>query len=483
MPADGILLSAQAHINTAVLTGESYPQQVIAGQPVYAGCQVVSEQVEMTVSEMGHRTRVGQILEKIESELKNKTPLTSLVDKVAQYFTIIVLAAGFLFFVGYSFVDANEAVRRALALVILACPCALAFATPLTQSLSLIKAAKNSYLIKNAAVLEKLSRIKLVAFDKTGTLTRGEFKFLCWDYGEPSLEQQQIIHQLEASSQHPIALALKKELAPFVQSLPAIALEDWQEIEGRGVFATIKSRRYSMQAAPSRIRQRREFDFFVTRVGLYADDQLVCVAVLGDEPKADAVRTLRHIEELGATPMILSGDAKEAVLGLAKELSLSARQALADMSPEAKHQWVKDHPQTLMVGDGANDSLALASADVSVAVQGSMESSLEAADIYLATGGVTPIWHLIKLGQDTMHVVRRNLYISIVYNLIGGISALLGLINPLVAAVLMPISSAIVVMSSLYGTYFLRRLSRKGSYWQSNSLPTQEMGRHREQLA
>ena len=176
VPADGIVLNEWVNINPSILTGESLPQKLFKNSVIYAGTQVVAGYAKILVKHTAGNSRIGQILKKVEEQIYNKTPLISLTDRAAQYFSIFILVAGAVFFSFYINVDPTEAVKRTLALIILACPCALAFATPLTQSLSLKKASKKGYLIKNAESLEKLNNVKNAFFDKTGTLTEAKMK-------------------------------------------------------------------------------------------------------------------------------------------------------------------------------------------------------------------------------------------------------------------------------------------------------------------
>ena len=466
VPADGIVLNEWVNINPSILTGESLPQKLFKGSVVYAGTQVVAGYAKILVKHTAGNSRIGQILKKVEEQIYNKTPLISLTDKAAQYFSIFILAAGALFFSFYINVDPAEAVKRTLALIILACPCALAFATPLTQSLSLRKASKKGYLIKNAESLEKLNYVKNAFFDKTGTLTQGQFEFLKWKspYLEesgtfsPDQETLNAIYSIEVYSQHPIARTLVKHLeGKRVKKLPVHSLA---EIPGSGISGTIDDDNYKIVSALPDENDRDDTDIISSLISIYKNGKLIAYACLGDRLHSDAKQTIAQLNTMGIKTHILSGDKSVPVSSVAKKLQIANEQSSSNLIPEKKNEIIKSVPNSLMVGDGANDSLAMSSDTVSIAVQGSVESCLVAADIYVTRKGVSPVKDLILLSKNTFGVIKRNLVFSFVYNFAGGVAALLGYISPLTAAILMPVSSLIVLSSAALGTKFLRGFNK-----------------------
>jgi Cu+-exporting ATPase len=466
VPADGIVLNEWVNINPSILTGESLPQKLFKGSVVYAGTQVVAGYAKILVKHTAGNSRIGQILKKVEEQIYNKTPLISLTDKAAQYFSIFILAAGALFFSFYINVDPAEAVKRTLALIILACPCALAFATPLTQSLSLRKASKKGYLIKNAESLEKLNYVKNAFFDKTGTLTQGQFEFLKWKapYLEesgtfsPDQETLNAIYSIEVYSHHPIARTLVKHLeGKCVKKLPVHSLT---EIPGSGISGTIDNDYYKIVSALPDENDRDDSDIISSLISIYKNGKLIAFACLGDRLHNDAKQTIAQLNTMGIKTHILSGDKSIPVSSVAKKLHIANEQSSSNLIPEKKNEIIKNFSNALMVGDGANDSLAMSSDTVSIAVQGSVESCLVAADIYVTREGVSPVKDLILLSKNTFGVIKRNLVFSFVYNFAGGLAALLGYISPLTAAILMPVSSLIVLSSAVLGTKFLRGFNK-----------------------
>ncbi len=466
IPADGIVLNDGVNINPSILTGESLPQKLFKGSDIYAGTQVVSDFAEIKVTLVGGNSRIGKILKKVEEQIYNKTPLISLTDKASQYFSISILVLGAIFFSFYINVDITEAVKRTLALIILACPCALAFATPLTQSLSLRKASKKGYLIKNAESLEKLSYVKNAFFDKTGTLTQGNFEFLKWR--SPNLEEsvgfapdQEVlnaIYSIEVYSQHPIARALAKYLEnKNIKKLPIYSLK---EIPGSGISGSIGGDHYKIISILPGEDDKVGSDIVTSLIAIYKNGNIVAYACLGDKLHDDAKQTITNLKNMGLRTFILSGDKRTPVSSVADKLCIADDQISSGLFPETKSEIINDFPNSLIVGDGANDSLAMSSDNVSIAVQGSVESCLVAADIYITKEGVSPVEDLILLSRNTFAIIKRNLVFSLIYNFAGGLAALLGYISPLTAAILMPASSLMVLCSSVVGTGFIRRFNK-----------------------
>jgi Cu2+-exporting ATPase/Cu+-exporting ATPase len=407
---------------------------------------------------------VGQLLQETERHVLGRTPLISFTDRAAQWFSASALAVGLVFAALYSLTDVHEAIDRALALVILACPCALALATPLTQSLALRKAARRGCLIKKAESFEKLCRVEDVFLDKTGTLTEGEMTLERWWPAPPTADERSIIYALETISHHPIARVLSAEVSK--EPCARIQLDDHNELPGTGVEGLYRGRLFQLRSlADAAVLDRADFGPGAPRGGysfaaLYKDGEFVKLAVLGDRIRGTSAATVSAFASRGRRVFLLTGDGEAAAQAVAARVGIPAGNVISSQTPEDKRKVIEAHPRALMVGDGMNDSVALANARVSVAVHGSMEVSFRAADIYLTQPGLTPLAQLFELSHTTIHIIKRNLIFSLLYNALGATLALSGYISPLVAAVLMPISSATVVSLSIIGTRFWRQYGR-----------------------
>jgi heavy metal translocating P-type ATPase len=416
--------------------------------------------LEVEVQSFGTETRLGRILSSMEEHLSRKAPIVAFTDQISKAFVLVSLALVVVaFFVGWQ-VGPSEAVSRALAMAIVACPCAFAFATPLALSVAMGNCAKNGLLVKGADVFEKLAHVDQVVLDKTGTLTTGRFEVTNWLTDGDVAGIEEAVFVLESRSSHPIAQALTRFLRPRLlgQTIPQI--EDFSETLGFGVFGRVNGYAYSIQSdkefskggSPSDTAETR------TRIAIYRDGKRMGSVKLGDALRSDTQRAVEQLRKLGLGVGILSGDSKAAVMSVARKLGISTENAIAEASPETKCKIISEMPHTLMVGDGANDSIALASAYVGVAVHSGMEISMRAADVYHRVPGVMPVVHLIRVSRETLKVIHRNFAFSLVYNLIGTVAAITGHVSPLFAAVLMPISALTVFAYSIVGTRKLRRI-------------------------
>jgi Cu2+-exporting ATPase/Cu+-exporting ATPase len=293
--------------------------------------------------------------------------------------------------------------------------------------------------IKNDAVIEKLSRIKTVVFDKTGTLTYGDLRVEKMQTHMDALQPlPSIILTLEAQSKHPVARALV-EWAKKNGGV-ALSLSDFSERIGVGVRGVINQQVYEIK-----------------NYQIYENSRVIAEFAVSDQNRAEVPVVLRRLAQFGFNLKLFSGDKKAIVAAVAQSLGAQI-EFKAELSPEKKHDELQNTPQAMMVGDGANDAIALTRAAVGVAVNGAMDITLRAADVYLLSKGISNIPRLIILGQETMKVIRRNLVLSLSYNAVSLMAVFAGLISPLVAAIIMPLSSLTILLSTLWGSKKLRML-------------------------
>ena len=468
IPVDGVLLSEEAWLDSSVLTGENLPLRANKGAKCFAGTVCLSESISIRATEIVEKSRIGLLVSEVEKQLIAKTPLTSLADKLAQYFTITILVMGGGFFLIYSHVDFYEALNRTLALVILACPCALAFATPLGQSIVLAKLARIGIFVKNGSAIEKLSKIKTIVFDKTGTLSEGVLEFKGWGENLPNDFQMSIMLSLEKDSSHPVAKTLRELLlnkSTLNKNIHEVNLKNKKEILGKGIFGEFNNIKYSMESVSSVESCHAESHHAESCqivVGLFENSKCIVKAHFGDVLRNDTKKTVSELKNMGFKPFILSGDNSNSVKNFAEMAGFSKENIFSNASPEDKQKFLQKHSNSLMVGDGANDLLALSESSVSATVKGSLEVSLKLSDIYLGKEGIYGIVEVVQASKDAMKVIKTNLGISLFYNIAGAGAALFGFISPLAAAILMPLSSSLVVGLTLLGTPYLRRLGRLG---------------------
>lgn len=451
IPIDGEVKEGMALINTSLLTGESVPQTYRKGSHVFSGTEIVDGEILVEVDNVGGDTRVGKILERVEEGRKTRAPLVNLADRWSKYFVATVLSIATVMIVGAIIAgEAHEGVMRAISLIIVTCPCALALATPLALTRLMGMLGGQGIIVRSEDVIESLAKAKKIFLDKTGTLTKGKFQVVKWE-SDDTERTLLIANALEKKSKHPIALAIAEYCEQF--NLDKIELVNWSEIPGVGVEGRFGDHIY-------RLHRNEESNSDQTAIVLKEDEKIIAQIFLEDTLRDDSLASIQLLKSMNVVPHILSGDNEKTVQKIAKELSISHNNIYSQLSPENKLSLVKDEEHSIMVGDGANDAMALDAASVGVAVKGSMDISLKAADVYLTSPGISKIVNLIEVSQETMSLIIRNLTFSVIYNIIGGILSVMGVISPLWAAVIMPLSSLTVLFSTIWGTKKIRKFAR-----------------------
>jgi Cu2+-exporting ATPase/Cu+-exporting ATPase len=463
IPADGTLLSSNALLNLSVLTGENIPQTVLKDDEVFAGSVLESDEAVIKVMRTGESTRIGRVLSEVERNYRNKISFSTYSDRYATVFTSLVGITAVASFLAISAIfGPSEGLNRVMAFVLIACPCAFVFALPLSLGLSLSSAVENGFLVKDSKVFEKVRSIKNVFFDKTGTLTRGVFRILSWDVEALSLEDQAAILAMERESSHPIARAVVTHLSDRRLVLPEV--EGFKHIYSRGVEARVNGHIYKFMSDGDLSGHNDLNQVITTRILIYKDDWLLSEILLGDSIKEDAKYVIEELKARKLNIFILSGDRENNVKQVSERLSIPAKNVFWEKTPEEKSEIIKSIKDSMMVGDGLNDAGALSSADISVAIQGSVEESLKVSDVYVLNNDLFTITDLLDHGDTAIKTMKRNRTFSVVYNLTAGAFALLGFIGPLIAAILMPLSSLILISSTLYGKSFLKLKGKKRVY-------------------
>jgi Cu2+-exporting ATPase len=473
IPADGVVVSGRSTLDLSLLSGESRPVGASPGDAVHAGTVNLSSRLEVRIRHTGEDTRLGRLMRLVEEHARRRAPIVQLADRLSGYFVGAVLALAAVTFALWVRLDAARAVDHAVALLIVTCPCALGLATPLALSAAIGHAARSGLLIKGADVLEKLARPGRMWLDKTGTLTEGRVALVGW-WGEESARP--LAAAVEAHSSHPIARALVSAVAEVGIRLDATATET----PGGGVEGRVGSQdvlvgsigfvgaRVGEMSPPLASRLDMLTGEGLTPVLVAIDGSVVALAAFGDPLRPEAAGVVRRLSDLGWRLGILSGDHPRVVSAAGERLGLPARDCLGGMTPEAKLDLVASqaaHGTVIMVGDGVNDTAALAAATVGVGVSGGAEAALAAADVFVTRPGVAALVELLLGAQRAMRVVKRNLVFSLLYNVIGVVLAMAGLLNPLVAALLMPASSLTVVVSSYRARTFGPRRRRAWAPW------------------
>lgn len=473
---DGLVLSGESYVDEQMLTGEAMPQRRSVGDSVYAGS--INQNGSLTVRALAlHRdTLLGRIIQRVRSAQGSKAPVQRLVDKVAGIFVPIIMLLSVLTFVGWIVFAGwdryEEALISAITVLVIACPCALGLATPTAIMVGIGRAAERGILIKDAESLELAKRVDTIVFDKTGTLTEGKPSLLHTDYWSGSMSEAQcvaLLRALEGRSEHPIARAILEALPE--QAELSYELDSWIYLPGYGISAVVAGETYllgnpalmereGISLSPEQ-RQRvvrytseQATPILLGRVG----EGVLMTLGLRDRLKATSTELVGRLRAEGYKLWLLTGDAPEVAGQMASELGISNWRA--GVLPEEKANFVAELRRSgavvAMVGDGINDSAALAEADLSVAMGTGSDIAIETAQATLTTGDVALLPELFALSRATLRTIRRNLFWAFVYNLLaiplaaGLFYPLWGLrLTPMLASLMMAMSSVSVVVSSL----------------------------------
>jgi Cu2+-exporting ATPase len=463
VPADGIILEGQSAIDTSLLTGEPVPELAEAGSSVCAGTTNLRAPLIVRVERAGLETRIAKLMKSVEEAGRRRARVVRLADRISSGFSVAVLVAAALTFALWSLIDVYRGFENAIALLVVTCPCALGMATPLAVTAALGRAARRGVLVKGGDAVEALARAQLVVFDKTGTLTEGKLKLVAWE-GDESVKSR--VRAIERLAVHPVAQAMVRALE---DSTDVGEVHDLVNEVGGGVAGTVDGIRYVIGSprfhlerghvlpAPIATALREHVALGRTPVLVSRAGEIVALAAFEDPLREDTRSCLERLRELGLACAILSGDHEDAVKAVAGRLGMPFAFVKGSSSPESKLALVESlakEQTVVMVGDGVNDAGALSAATVGVAVHGGAEASLSAADAFSTEPGLSKLVELVEGSRRTLKVIRRGLVFSLLYNLLGIALAMLGWLNPLVAAVLMPLSSLTVVTNAFRSKTF-----------------------------
>ncbi|GJQ21785.1 MAG: copper-translocating P-type ATPase [Bacteroidia bacterium] len=465
IPVDGVILSGWTTVDESMVTGESMPVERREGHKVIGGTVNGNGVIEIRATAVGAETVLAQIVRLVEEAQGSKAPIQTFVDKVASVFVPIVIAiaaATFVLWLTVGSAPLTTAMINAIAVLIIACPCALGLATPTAIIVGTGLGARRGILIRNIEALERMKTVTTVLLDKTGTMTEGrpvvgEIVAL---NGMDESRLLRLAASLENRSEHPLAKAIVKKaeergiaLAHVDQAEASPGLGISGMVEGLrvavGNVAYLKDRGVDLGAAPAVVdgmTQRGQ-----TPVLVAVNDRLAGVFALEDQIKPTSAEAIRALKEMGLKVVMVTGDRSDVARNLGKELGID--EVHAEVLPAGKSALVqalkRNGERVAMVGDGVNDAPALASADVAVAMGSGTDVAMETADITLMNSDMRSIVQVVRLSQKTLATIRQNLFWAFLYNVIGIPVAAFGLLNPILAAGAMALSSVSVVSNSL----------------------------------
>ncbi|HTR28832.1 MAG TPA: cation-translocating P-type ATPase [Puia sp.] len=447
VPADCKILWGEASVNESILTGESVPRDKKAKDALLGGSLLVSGTVKAQVTAAAEDSVLAGIIRMVRQAQGEKPPLQQLADRISAVFVPVVLGIALITFLGnyIYFHQGGPALMRSIAVLVIACPCAMGLATPAAIAVGLGLAARKGILIRNARHLEAFRHIGQVIFDKTGTLTTGVFSIHGWhSLSLPPESFRRIAFSLEKYSNHPIARSITREWKEKT-TLRWVRVEEVKGLGMRGETPEGDIYWAGSHKVAAALTADTTHDVYVVR-----NEELLGWIDIRDTIRPDAKSVVRWLKQKGLHTVLLSGDRKETCLNLARELDIA--EVLAEQTPQQKLEQVRmldGGTPALMVGDGINDAPALAKATIGMSMSDSSHLAMETADVVLMDQGLSRLPAALELGRYTYATIRGNLFWAFFYNIIAIPVAAFGGLTPAVAALAMGFSDVILTANSL----------------------------------
>lgn len=448
VPADCKILWGDAHVNEAILTGESVPVKKQSKDILIGGSIMADGTVKAQVTAVGKDTVMAGIINLVNEAQGEKPPVQQMADKISAVFVPLVIGIAFLTFVINWLIlqDFTPALMRAIAVLVIACPCAMGLATPAAIAVGLGRGARNGVLFRNATSLENFKDIRQVVFDKTGTLTTGNFTISGFQILDSNVSEEafkNIVYSLEKYSNHPIA----KSITRIWKTKNEIRWIQIKEEKGRGMFATDKEG-IEYGAGSFEIRGGQtgagHHNIYITR-----NQQLIGTIDLKDELRPEAKTVIHYFRSKNIKTILLSGDRLSKAQQIAAELGID--EVMAEKTPEEKLQIIGEknaQTPTAMVGDGINDAPALAKATIGISMSDASQIALQTAQVVLTNHGLKHLPLAMGLGKHTYKTIKENLFWAFSYNIIAIPVAAIGLLTPMFGALIMAFSDVVLALNS-----------------------------------
>jgi len=453
VPVDGLVIKGSGEINESMITGESLPVVKEIDSSVIGGSVVVSGNFRVKATAIGEMSALAEIIRLVQKAQGAKPPMQKLADKISAIFVpLVLLIAVLTFVINFWLVDIAfaDSMMRAIAVVVIACPCAMGLATPAAVAVGLGRAARLGILVKGGQTLERFKDIKQIVFDKTGTLTTGQLKIKSFDTnGIEDDELKSVIVSLEHFSSHPIAKSILKQWS----GVGTVDLQDVVETKGMGISAK-DADGTTWQLGSFKLLDSSDVSHKAYDLNLLKNGNWVAGLYIEDELRADTLNTLKSLQQAGYKTIMLSGDRQEKVTQLAQAIGID--EAIAEQTPAQKMDYLEKlllTAPTVMVGDGINDAPALAKADIGISLSDATNVAMQSANVILSNNKLSNLPKAIKLGKFTYQTIKQNLFWAFFYNVLAIPLAAMGYLSPIWAAAVMALSDVILVLNSLRLNY------------------------------
>lgn len=469
---DGEVIEGTTHINESFITGESVPVKREKGSKVIAGSINYEGTIKYKAEKIGKESTVSEIVRLVVEATNTKAPIAKIADKISGYFVPTIIIIAIISFAIWLAISKNlaTAINIFVTILVVACPCSLGLATPLAIVISSGKASKKGILVKTSEALENAHKIKTICFDKTGTLTKGELT-ISKIYNYSNLEEKEIIKKvasIENKSEHPIARAIVEKAKE--EKIELDQINNFKAIAGYGVVAEIQEQEKShnylignkklMKENNIQILKEDDETKLVTEGNsiLYVAQDQKIIALIGvkDTIKEESKEIIEKLKKRKIEVIMLTGDNEKTAKAIAKQLGIE--KVIANVLPKQKAEEIKKLKQNglvMMCGDGINDSVSLVTADIGVSISSGTDIAMDSAEVVLMNDNLEKIEELIEISRKTIKNIKQNLFWAFFYNICMvpiacGILEPLGIImNPMIAAFAMTISSLTVVLNAL----------------------------------
>ncbi|WP_188454619.1 heavy metal translocating P-type ATPase [Virgibacillus oceani] len=466
IPIDGQILQGTSMIDESLLTGESLPVNKIAGDIVYAGTINQNGLLKIQVTKKDSETVLSQIIRIVEEAQSSKAPIQQIADKITSVFVPVIIIIAMVTFIAWYTIfqpgNFNEALEKVIAVLIIACPCALGLATPTSVMVGSGQAAQKGILFKEGKFLELLGRCNTVILDKTGTLTKGtpQVTDIYVDHFSENAFLE-IIGAVETGSEHPIAKAILSEVHRRIRILPE-ALHV-TALPGLGIKGYVNSKKVVLASRKYIIKENIAIPFPAKQIAIdlenegktvmiaLVDSRFAGIIAVADEVKTSSFSTVSRLKQIGLDVVMLTGDNRNSGVAVARKVGIE--QLEAEVTPQEKAAIVRNYQQNgnqvVMVGDGINDAPALAVSDIGVAIGSGSDIAIESGDVTIIKGDLNRLVDAITISKKTMTNIKQNFLWAFLYNIVIIPFAMLGFMAPWLAGAAMAFSSVSVVLNSL----------------------------------
>ena len=446
IPADAKILWGEGQVDEAIITGESLPVNKNPRDLIIGGSILIDGSLKAQVTASARDSVLSNMIDLVKRAQTDKPKIQLLADRISAVFVPVVIGIALLTFLLNDFIyhDVGSSLMRSIAVLVIACPCAMGLATPAAIAVGLGRAARNGILFRKADSLELFRKISQVVFDKTGTLTTGSFSIKEFKILDPSMDEiefRKILFSLEKYSNHPIAKSLT--LAWKIQ--PELRWKKIEEIKGYGIQAT-SSQGDEYKAGSAAFIGNVPADH---TIWLMKNNQIAGWVDMQDEIRPEAPEVIAYFKKRNIKTILLSGDSKQKCVDIATALGID--EVIAEQTPQQKLQQIErlnSLSPTAMVGDGINDAPALAKASIGISMSDASQIAMQTADVVLMNSGLKKLPLAMQLGAHTFLTIRQNLFWAFFYNVLAIPVAAFGLLTPSVAAAAMAFSDVVLLINS-----------------------------------